>query len=167
MHASIAVWFPYSSHSALSKSIFHKCEANTWWTKVSVHTQRTLSSLYWKNAKTWATRVKFVNMKKHVYIAHTIPFVFAHKSDKFQFEANGMWTACRWCNVCSQSHLHLHVFGIRTIGKLFGSQLYTSPNSWLFYSHIRLSFGGLRSQDENVITVFPVITFTFNMHCLI
>ncbi len=43
-----------------------------------------------KIRKTQATNVWFVNMQKPVYTVHTVPFVFAQKTNKFQFAANGM-----------------------------------------------------------------------------
>ncbi len=42
-------------------------------------------------------------------------FVFAQKSDKFQFMVNGMWTVRRWHSTGSKSHPHICAFGSRTI----------------------------------------------------
>ncbi len=36
--------------------------------------------------------MQFANMQKPVYMARTFPFVFALKTDKFRFAANGMRT---------------------------------------------------------------------------
>ncbi len=52
-------------------------------------------------------------------MTRAIPFVFAQKTDKFWFTANGMRTIPRWHRASSQSHLHIHAFGSRTIREQF------------------------------------------------
>ncbi len=64
------------------KLIYCEHEANTQRTIVLARTQLTVTSPDWKkNAKTQVISIQFMNMRKHVYIAHLIPFVFVQKID--------------------------------------------------------------------------------------
>ncbi len=47
--------------------------------------------------------------------AHPILFVFAQKTDKFWFTANGMRTIHRWRSTGLQSGPHICAFGSQTI----------------------------------------------------
>ncbi len=53
------------------------------------------------------------------HIAHPVSFVFAQKTDKFQFAMNGMRTIHRQCSACLQSHPHICAFDLQTIHKQF------------------------------------------------
>ncbi len=54
---------------------------------------------------------------------HPVLFVFAQKTDKFQFVANSMWTGCRRRSAGSQSHPHIRAFGLWTIREQFANHL--------------------------------------------
>ncbi len=54
--------------------------------------------------------VRFANMQKPFYAAHTFSSVFALKTDKLWFVTNDMWTIRGNCSAGSQSHPHIHAF---------------------------------------------------------
>ncbi len=53
------------------------------------------------------------------HAAHPVLFVFAQKTNKFWFAANGMRTIRRWHSTGSLSHPHIRVFGLRTVCEQF------------------------------------------------
>ncbi len=57
--------------------------------------------------------------------AHPVLFVFAQKTDKFWFTANGMWAVRGWRSAGLQSHPHIRVLGSRTVHEPFGALVYT------------------------------------------
>ncbi len=59
--------------------------------------------------------MRFTNIQKPVNTARMFPFVFALKTDKFWFAANGMQTIHGQHSAGSQSHPHIHAFGSQTI----------------------------------------------------
>ncbi len=68
----------------------------------------------WKNSGNY---VRFVNMQKPDHTARTFPFVFALKTNKFQFVAN--WTIHGQRSAGSQSRPHVRAFGSRTVCQWF------------------------------------------------
>ncbi len=62
------------------------------------------------------------------HTVHPIPFVFAQKTNKFRFVANGMQTIHRQHSTCLQSYTHICAFGLRII---WFACVYTSLNTSL------------------------------------
>ncbi len=53
------------------------------------------------------------------HAVHPVLFVFAQKTDKFQFVVNGMRTIRGWCSAGLQFRSHIHAFSLRTVREWF------------------------------------------------
>ncbi len=68
------------------------------------------------------------------YPAYPVLFVFAEKTDKFRFVANGMRTFRGWCGTGFQRHPYIRAFGLWTVREPFGALIYTRLNTWFRWS---------------------------------
>ncbi len=98
-------------------------KTNTRWTIVSAYTQRALTSPYWKSAKNASNKRAVCDHENTCLHDMRNSLMFAQKTDKFWFEANGMWNICRMRSTCSQFYPHIRAFGTLNIHEWFGLQV--------------------------------------------
>ncbi len=109
----------------------------TWWTTSKALYTRAHRLRLINFPRTWGERRTPCAWKGHA--THPVLFVFAQKTDKFRFAANGMRTVRRWRSAGLQSHPHICTFGSQTMNEQFTNRSWAvrEPFGILVYTRLK------------------------------